>query len=197
MRVRDWMTGEPVTIDDRAPIETARVLMKQHRIRHLPVVRDGRLVGIISDRDLREAQPVVAALAGASDKFLQALGRTEVGVLMSAPCITISPDDSLERAAELMHSHRIGALPVVYDGRILGLLAELDLLLLLVGALGTEAHGDRVVLTLGEDDPPLWKQLRDLEKSGRIPMRVATVAPRGEGPLRALVRVRTVPGAKA
>ena len=195
MRVRDWMTGEPVTIGDCAPIANARTLMRQHRIRHLPVTREGELVGIISDRDLREARPVVATLAGASESFLAALERTEVGVLMASPCVTIGPDEPLERAAELMHSHRIGALPVVADGRILGLLAETDLLLLLVGALGTEAHGDRVVLTLGEDDPPLWKQLRDLEKSGRVPTRVATVAPRGEGPLRALVRVRLLPGA--
>ena len=127
MQVRQWMTTVPITIRPDAPVADAQHLMRHRRIRHLPVVTDGRLVGIITDRDVRTAMPSPATgLAAGEIRYL--LHRLLVERIMTRSVITISPDRSIADAAGLVLLHRIGALPVMEDDRLAGIITETDLL---------------------------------------------------------------------
>lgn len=136
MKVKDVMTREPVTIDPEAPLGTAMDVMRRKRIRHLPVVDDaGRLVGIITDRDLRQETfaPVLAEhLSLGAQRRLRGL-RQELGDLrvkhaMTWVVVTTEPEAAMTRAAVVMFERRIGSLPVVEDGKLVGILTERDLL---------------------------------------------------------------------
>ena len=113
MRVHDWMSPDPVTTTTAVKAADARRLMHRYGIRHLPVVRSGRVVGMISDRDVRSAFP------GAN-----------VGAVMSTPPQVIHVDATTEEAARLMLSRRISALPVLDDAsHMVGLITTTDCLL--------------------------------------------------------------------
>ncbi|HEY7139695.1 MAG TPA: CBS and ACT domain-containing protein [Methylomirabilota bacterium] len=130
--VRDVMATDLVTV---RPHETARHayrLMRDHRFRHLPVVEDGRLVGILSDRDLR---PVLLS---------PGLARARVRELMSEDLTIVSPDALVEEAASLLVVKKIGCVPVVAHGRLVGLVTETDLLAVLVELLGLLTQSTRL-----------------------------------------------------
>jgi len=139
MKVKDVMTREPITVDPEAPLGTAMEVMRRKRIRHLPVVDDaGRLVGIITDRDLRQATfaPALAEhLSLQAQRRLRGLGQTledlRVKHAMTWVVVTTEPEAPIARAAVVMFERRIGSLPVVEDGKLVGILTERDLLLAL------------------------------------------------------------------
>ena len=127
MRVSEWMTPAPLTVAPSTPIPKVQDLMLYRRIRHLPVVEDGRLVGIITDRDMRTVQPSPATgLAEREMHYL--LERLTVRAVMTRPVLTIAPHESLAEAVRLMLENRIGGLPVTEGDRVLGILTEVDLL---------------------------------------------------------------------
>ena len=112
----------------------AALRMRRHAVHHLPVVGEGeRLVGMVTDRDLRGF--VFATLAAASPEAVvsmdDALREHRVSDLMSTPVVTTTPDDTLAHAVAVMAKRRIGSLPVVEDGRLVGILTETDLIRLL------------------------------------------------------------------
>jgi CBS domain-containing protein len=136
MLVKDAMTKSPITIDPEAPVGTALAVMRERRVRHLPVVDDeGRLVGLVTDRDLRHA-----ALAPALSEYLssslrrrvQALGEElddlTVRHVMTWAVVDVHPNAPLAYAALLMSERRIGCLPVTDKGALVGLLTERDVL---------------------------------------------------------------------
>lgn len=123
VRVADRMSRGAITIRRDATAETAWNLMTTRRIRHLPVVdADERLVGIVTDRDLRQV-PFVPVSAGRAVPVGLPVER-----IMTAAVISVRPEADLFEAARLMHEHKIGALPVVENGRLVGILTEIDLL---------------------------------------------------------------------
>jgi CBS domain-containing protein/nucleotide-binding universal stress UspA family protein len=127
MLVREWMTTVPVTVRPDAPVAEAQHLMRHRRIRHLPVVEGGRLVGIITDRDVRTTLPSPAtSLAVGEIRYL--LDRLLVERVMTRSVITIGPDAPIADAVGLVLAHRIGALPVMEDDRLVGIITETDLL---------------------------------------------------------------------
>ncbi len=124
LTVRDVMVTTLVTVEPHETARHAYRLMRDHRFRHLPVLEDGRLVGILSDRDLR---PVLLS---------PTLARARVGELMSEDLTTVGPDALVEEAASLLVVKKIGCLPVITDGRLVGIVTETDLLAVLVELLG-------------------------------------------------------------
>lgn len=134
-RVRDIMTSPALTITPETSVPAAIALMKQHTIRHLPVVESGRLVGMISRGDLREAS--IAASINADQYELHfLLNKLTVARLMTRKVHTVTPDAFIVHAAELMTEHKIAGLPVVDErGGVLGIITESDLLRMLVGKL--------------------------------------------------------------
>jgi CBS domain-containing protein len=132
MRVRDIMTSNPVVIEPNVTVPAATSIMRQHKIRHLPVVENGRLVGMISRGDLREASMSASINADQYELHFM-LDRLTVGKLMTRKVYTITPDAFLVHAAELMTENKIAGLPVVDErGGVVGIVTESDLLRTLV-----------------------------------------------------------------
>jgi CBS domain-containing protein len=136
LRVADCMTRGAATIRAHALARGAAEMMQTRRIRHLPVVDSERgLVGIVTDRDLRHVffDPVIQARAG---QFADVLKTVTVSDVMTRAVVTARPEMPLREAARLMHERKIGALPVVAHGRVVGILSETDVLKAFSQALG-------------------------------------------------------------
>lgn len=116
MLVRERMSQRLVTIQPDASLAEARALLDQHRIRHLPVVLEGSLVGILTDRDVRSAGSAAS------------LERVKVADAMTRNVISVAPETQVQEAARLMLNHRIGALPVLQKGKLVAIITETDLL---------------------------------------------------------------------
>jgi len=122
------MTGAVITALPSMPILDARNLMLKERIRHLPVTdAEGRLLGIITDRDIRLNLPSQATSLSVWE-INHLLAKLTVGDVMTETVIAVGPDRPARDAAELMVDHQIGALPVEDAGRLVGIVTETDLL---------------------------------------------------------------------
>lgn len=132
--VRDVMQTKIVTVSVTERLSTVEEIMTLGRVRHMPVVHGGRLVGVLSHRDLLRASLSELGSFGneARRAFLHAI---EIAQVMSAPPITIGPGASVRLAARLMADHRIGCLPVVDGEELVGLLTETDVLHWVAGVL--------------------------------------------------------------
>jgi CBS domain-containing protein len=124
--VRDWMTLDPVTINPGLSVSGAYRLMKERGIRRLPVVEGNRLVGIVTLGDLREAAACPEANLNIFEMAFH-MERFTVMQIMTHQVITVTPDTPIKVACELLLKHKIGGLPVVADGRLVGILTESDI----------------------------------------------------------------------
>lgn len=125
--VADVMTCDPKVIGPDRPIREALRLMQEGGFRRLPVVEGGRLVGILSDRDLRQAMNIPMILREKHyDQYV--LEHVQVGTCMTTDVLVLSPQDPLEKAAKLMRDKKVGGCPVLEDGRLVGMITESDLL---------------------------------------------------------------------
>jgi CBS domain-containing protein len=133
MRVRELMTAKPITVDPETPMLEARQRMVEKRIRHLVVVKNARVVGIVTDRDIRLNLPSPAtSLSVWEINYL--LAQLTVGGVMSAAVIVVDPDRPIAEAARIMIDHKIGALPVVDEGRLVGIITESDFVRAMAGS---------------------------------------------------------------
>ncbi len=129
--VRDWMTPNPITIDPKTSLPEAHKLMKECRIRRLPVVDHGRVVGILTLGDIREASPSDATSLSIFElNYL--LAKLNVEKIMTRDPITIRPDATIREAAQIMLEHKIGGLPVVEAEKLVGIITESDIFRVLV-----------------------------------------------------------------
>jgi acetoin utilization protein AcuB len=144
LRTASWIVAEPVgrwmrapvaTIAAESPVREAAALMRGRAIRHLPVVDDqGRLIGIVTDRDLRQVV-FDAAVRERLPLEAESLGELPVRAVMTWSVVTVTPATDLRAAAALMRERRLGALPVVEGGLLVGMLTERDLLAALLAVL--------------------------------------------------------------
>lgn len=164
MQVRDIMVTEVVTIGPDQPAIRAYQLMRDRRFRHLPVVAEGRLVGVVSERDLR---PVLLS---------PGLAEATVGEVMVESPITIAPEAQVEEAARLLVTRKIGCLPVVAGDDLVGIVTETDLLSVFVELLGLLRASARidVVVPVVEAFQEVSRLIR--EQGGEI-ISVAALAP--------------------
>lgn len=169
MLVEKWMTKSPVTVNEGDSLATAIRLLKEKRIRRLPVMKDGKLVGIVSDRDLKEASPSKATSLDIWElHFL--LEKLTVGAVMTKKVVTITPETTIERAALVMMERKIGGLPVVSaDRKLVGILTEDDVFRALVDVTGIQKGKTRISLLI-PDRAGSIREVADLcrEKGGRI-----------------------------
>ena len=132
LRVADCMTRDPITVDPRTTLPIAYQLMRINNVRRLPVVdEDGRLVGIVTMGDVREARPKETEGLSSWELHLKTAS-LEVREFMTPNPLTVGPEDSLRTAARLMLDHKVGGLPVVEDGRVVGIITVSDILRLLL-----------------------------------------------------------------
>ncbi|HUK12061.1 MAG TPA: CBS domain-containing protein [Thermoanaerobaculaceae bacterium] len=144
MLVRDQMTSTPITVPPGKTVPEALSLMRERRIRRLPVVdRRGKLAGIVTDRDLLYASPSPATSLSVWElNYL--LGKLTVEKVMTRDLITVADDAPIEEAARLMADHKIGGLPVVKSGALVGIITETDVFRAFLELLGARRHGVRI-----------------------------------------------------
>jgi CBS domain-containing protein len=127
MTIRELMTGGLITVRPETPVLHARDLLAKERIRHLLVTGPvGALAGIVTDRDIRLNLPSRATSLSAGE-INHLLIKLTVGEIMTRSVITIGPDRPARDGARLMLDHKIGALPVLDDGRLIGIITETDI----------------------------------------------------------------------
>ena len=136
LRVRDAMTREVATVGPETGVGEAWGLCRERGIRHLPVVEGGRIVGIVSDRDLRDVSPP----RDTQDQE-NTLGYARVREIMSSEVVTAHPLDTIEHAARVIYDHKFNCLPVVADGEIAGIITSSDLVRTLVELIGAGGEG--------------------------------------------------------
>ena len=160
MFVSDWMTKKVITITPDDSVSDAVKLMKEKKIKHIPVLRDEKLKGIISDRDIREFSPSKATSLDIYELHYL-LATTKVKEMMKTKVITITAESPVEEAAMLMLDNNIGSLPVVEGGRLAGIISDRDIFKVLVDITGIRHGGHRVALTV-EDRPGSVREVADI-----------------------------------
>jgi acetoin utilization protein AcuB len=125
-RVKEWMTQEVITVTSSCPLPEAYWLMIENEIRRLPVVDEGRLVGIITLENLRRINPINITMLDIV-YINEMLAKLPIRRLMTENPKTISPSASLIEAAQMMLQHKISALPVLDGGKLVGIITESDI----------------------------------------------------------------------
>lgn len=141
------MTADVVTASPSTTIAEALALTRKHRIRHLPVVSEERLVGLVTDRDLRLAMPPIWA-EQQEEELRSALRTKQVVEFMVKSIVTTTPETAIEQAARLLYEHRIGCLPVMDGERLAGILTETDVLRAFVELFGGGEPSSRLEIRI-------------------------------------------------
>ena len=192
MLVKNRMSTDPVSVAPEDSLATAARLTREHHVRHLPVVRGGELVGIVSDRDIRSAMP--SPLEVADPTRAGVLERTPVEKIMTREVLTAGPLDSVEDAAKQLCRRRIGALPVVdAHGRLLGMITETDVLTAFAEVLSAGGPSSRLEVSLPDRPGELGRLLRIVGDELGLNITSLMVLPRGEGGRKtAILHVATI-----
>src|SRR3954465_2499419 len=141
--VKDSMAHDLATLSPDETAATALAVCRERRIRHLPILREGRLVGIVSDRDLRSSTPALGDLDRAA-----ALQKLQVEDVMARDVVTADPEDPIEQAANTMRERKIGCLPVLEGEELVGILTASDVMEALVYLVGAHEPGSRMEVAL-------------------------------------------------
>jgi acetoin utilization protein AcuB len=150
MLVRDRMTSNPMTITPDTSFPEAFRLMRDNRIRHLPVVEKEKLIGVVAQTDLLHASPSPAtSLSVFEINYL--LANLHVREVMSSPAVTVPDDAPLEEVARVLIDKKIGCLPVMRDGTMVGLITETDIFEAFVEILGGEEASLRVTVRVPDE----------------------------------------------
>lgn len=153
MYISEYMTSDPITISSAVFLPEARRILNEFHIRHLPVVdRENKLVGIVSDRDLRSAYP--SSVTSRGDKILafEQVEKTTVADMMTTTCSTLGPDATLDDALVIFDRDKVGGIPVVSeDNVVLGMFSLLDLTAAYRKLFGVAEEGS-VLIGIEDDD---------------------------------------------
>jgi len=139
MKVKSWIRKDPIVISRSTLLQDAVRMMKDHDIRHLPVVEDGKLVGFITESDLRQFS------------FPSMVEDIPVHQVMVTNPITIDANASVEQAAKIIHDNKIGGLPVLQDGKLLGVITSSDLLAAFIEVMGLLGATTRLDIQVNEE----------------------------------------------
>ncbi|QLA17936.1 CBS and ACT domain-containing protein [Desulfolutivibrio sulfoxidireducens] len=181
MLIKDWMTKDPVVAKTGTSIMKAAKLMKENKIRRLPVVDDdGRLVGMISDRDIKEASPSKATTLDMHELYYL-LSEIKVADIMTKKPLAITPDEPVERAAVIMMRNRIGGLPVVdAESKVVGIITDSDVFKVLISITGVLTGGVQMAFSLPNAEGGLKNVLDDLKAQDCRIMSILTSYPPAE-----------------
>lgn len=131
MHVSDWMSRPVLTVTPRTAVAEAVAVLRAHRVRHLPVMDGDRVVGVVTDRDLRGVGV-----------------ETSVSAIMSRPVVVVSPRTAIDKAARLLFDRRIGCLPVIEEGKLVGILTQTDAVAALVDVVRLQVGGRPALVTV-------------------------------------------------
>ncbi len=191
MLVGRRMRTSLITVSKDATLAQARELLHTHRIRHLPVVEGDRLLGILTDRDIRQASPSSAA-GIAPDQTAAFLAQIPVAKAMVRDIRTVSPYTTIEEAARLMIEHKIGCLPVTEAERLVGILTETDILGVLVDVMGIREPSTRFELTIPDRPGALAEVTGIIAAHGANISSTVTLPHWEAGKRLAVIRIKTI-----
>jgi CBS domain-containing protein len=176
MIVAKRMVRNPVFVDENDSMKKAIDLLKERGIRHLPVLKDGeKLVGILTERDIKQASPSQATALEIREIYYL-MDQVKVKQIMSRRPYTISPTAPIEEAALIMRDKKIGCLPVIEEGRLVGILTETDILDSFLDSMGVSGPGYRMELALPNRPGMLFEVLKLMKDFDANIVSVATVA---------------------
>lgn len=145
MYVRQFMTTQVFTVTPEESIADTMALMREKKISRMPVVEKGKLVGFVTDGDLREVSPSPATTLSIFElNYL--IAKTPIREVAFKKVVTCHPDTKIEDAALLMRDHKIGGLPVVEDGKVVGIITGSDILDAFLDIMGFLSPGQRVMI---------------------------------------------------
>lgn len=180
MLVRDIMQDHPVSATPETRLPQLVRLLQRRGFRHVPIVEEGKLVGIVSDRDVKQSM-TSAALMTEGPERARLLDELTAGQIMTRRVTTIGPTGGVEEAARLMATRKISALPVTEDDRLLGIVTETDVLHLFVRALGVIEPSSRLDVIVSDRAAGLSDIVRAAEETGsRISSVMTLETPTGE-----------------
>lgn len=190
MLVGDIMQRDVVTVGPKTRWPEAMWLLARRGIRHLPVLADGRLVGIVSDRDFKIAMvpPAAKRATHAPTSLHDSLAIDEI---MTQAVMTVTPEWPVEEAARLMTREKISALPVTQGGCLVGIVTETDVVALFMRAMGAGEPSSRLDVVMGDDRSALADIVRVIEGTG-VAVRSLVTLPSPGGLREAVVRVATI-----
>jgi acetoin utilization protein AcuB len=194
MLVKGWMTSDVLTIDEDTSMMKASEIMRENNIRRLPVMHKGKLVGIVTDRDIKEASPSKATTLDVHELYYL-LSELKIKDIMSTHVFTISPEETVEKAAVKMLEHHISGLPVVNDkGKVVGLITQWDIFKVLVSLTGVYRGGTQFAFNL-EDRPGSIKEVGDLirKHGGRMVSILTSYDMCDEGCRHVYIRIKDIP----
>lgn len=171
MLVKEYMTPDPVTVNGELSIVEAAELMKEKEVRRFPVMQGGKLIGIVTDRDLRSAAPSQVISFDSQERQLMPelhafLSKIKIKDIMAHGVVTVGPEQTIVGAAQLMLRHRVSGLPVVDSrGRLLGIITETDIFKVLVDLSGSSSGKTTFALHL-EDRPGSIREVADRIRAG-------------------------------
>jgi acetoin utilization protein AcuB len=161
MLVKNWMSKNVITIDANESMQKAISLMKEHKIRMLPVLKRGKLVGVVSDSDLKRASASDATMLDVHE-LLYLITKIKIRDIMVKDPVTVSPDHTVEETAELLLERRISGVPVVDEGgAVVGVITRDDLFKVLISLSGLGKHGIQFAFQV-EDRAGSIKELTDV-----------------------------------
>ncbi|MBU0481385.1 MAG: CBS and ACT domain-containing protein [Proteobacteria bacterium] len=169
MLIQDWMAKDVMTVDENTSLMRATRIMKENNIRRLPVVSHGKLIGIITDRDVKDASPSKTTSLDIHELYYL-LSEMKIKDVMTSSPLTLSGKDTLEKAAVVMLNSRISGLPVVDDsGHLIGLLSETDVLRGFIHMTGIKKDAIQYVMDLPDAPGSVTKATTILkENNARI-----------------------------
>jgi acetoin utilization protein AcuB len=156
MLIKEQMSHPVITVNPDIPIQAALDLMKREKIRRMPVVKNGKMVGIVSDHDLLHASPSQATSLSVWElNYL--LSKITVEEVMTKEVISVTVDTPIEEAARCMADSKVGGLPVMEDGKLVGIITETDLFRVLLELMGAREQGVRLTAVLKDQPGELAK----------------------------------------
>lgn len=190
MLVRSRMAQRVITVAPDTPIADALALARKHRIRHLPVVQGERLVGLVTDRDIRLAVPPM--WADQRGELQDALRTRTVQEVMTRELVTAHPDMPIEEAGKLLYAHRIGSLPVVTGDALVGILTESDVLQAFVDLFGVNQASSRIEVRMENRPGELARVVRVIGIEHRVNITGLVLAPTKEEYSIGIMHLQTV-----
>ena len=164
MLIKDWMAKDVLTVDENTSLMRATRIMKENSIRRLPVVSHGKLIGIVTDRDVKDASPSKTTSLDIHELYYL-LSEMKVKDVMTAQPLTLNADETLEKAALLMLEDKISGLPVVDDnGHLVGLVSETDVLRGFIHSTGIKDGAIQFVFDLDDVPGAVTKVIEALRK---------------------------------
>lgn len=161
LRVRDCMTKDVVTLGPEASAAEAWSLCREHNIRHVPVVQEGRLAGLVSDRDLRDVR------GGGEGRESDTPRWVRLDDMMTRNVVTIHPLDTIEHAAREIYERKIGCLPVVADDELVGIITSEDMMRTLIEMVGAQGRGTWVEVEV-PNEPGMLAEVTDVIRDRKV-----------------------------